>query len=62
MSMSKYDMLMCVDMYKATKKVHTYSSSSYTFCRLIAKAIRANFVILESLHAPMLDSPMRSLV
>ena len=50
MCMSRYEVLMCVDMSKATENVHTSSSSSYTFCRLIVQEIHAYFEIVESLH------------
>ena len=39
--MSRYNVLMCADMSKATKKIHVSSSRSYNFCRLIAQEIRA---------------------
>ena len=60
--MSRYNVLICVDMSKATENFHASSSSSYTFCRLIAQAIHAYFEIFKSLHAPMLASLLRSLV
>ena len=62
MRMSSYNVLMCVDMSKATKNIHVSSSRSYTFCRLIAQEIRAYFEIVESLNAPMMASPLQSLV
>ena len=60
--MSRYDVLLCVDMSKATKNVHASSSSSYTFCRFISQSICAYFEIVELLHAPTLASPPRYLV
>ena len=60
--MSRYDVLMCVDISKATKNIHASSSILYTFYRLIAQAICLYFDIVESLHTPMLASPLRFLV
>ena len=51
MCMSRYNVLMCGDMSKATKNVHASSSISYTLCMLIAQVICAYFEIVVSLHA-----------
>ena len=46
MRMSRYEVLLCGDMSKATKNVHASSISSYTFFRLIVQSIRAYFEIV----------------
>lgn len=60
--MSRYDMLICKDMNKAIENVYASRSSSYTFRRLTARAIRTFLVIVKSQHAPVQTCSLRYLV
>ena len=62
MRRSRYGVLMCVDMYMATKNVHASSISYRTFCRFTAQAIRAYLAILVSLLKLVVASPLQSFV
>ena len=60
--MSRYDVLMCVDMSMATKTFLSSLSRSKTFFWLKAQEIHAYLVIAISLFDLMIYSPLRSFV
>lgn len=60
MQMSRYNVLMCIEMSRTIEDVQADSSSSEFLCKLIARIYRAYLAIFYSLQEAMASSQVRS--
>ena len=60
--MSRYEVLMCVDIFSAIENFQDCSNSCAIFCKLMATANLAYFATVASLTHPIEADPVKSFV